>query len=142
MFQRILIANRGEIALRVSRACREIGIETVAVCSDVARDAPYLDLADEVIQIGPAPAIESYLKIDRIISAPEIGNAQAIHPGSGFLSETPHFADDCRSCNIEFIGPSHDAMLRLSNKSAARILAREAGARVDPGSAGLPQTDE
>ena len=142
MFQRILIANRGEIALRVIRACRELGIETVAVCSDVDRDAPYLDLADEVIQIGPAPAIESYLKIDRIISAAEIGNVQAIHPGYGFLSENPHFAEVCRSCKIEFIGPSHEAMIRLSNKSAARKLAEEAGVRVVPGSEGLLETDE
>ncbi|MEE2738712.1 MAG: acetyl-CoA carboxylase biotin carboxylase subunit [Planctomycetota bacterium] len=142
MFQRILIANRGEIALRVIRACRELGIETVAVCSDVDRDAPYLDLADEVIQIGPAPAIESYLKIDRIISAAEIGNVQAIHPGYGFLSENPHFAEVCRSCKIEFIGPSHESMIRLSNKSAARKLAEEAGVRVVPGSEGLLETDE
>ena len=142
MFQRILIANRGEIALRVIRACRELGIETVAVCSDVDRDAPYLDLADEVIQIGPAPAIESYLKIDRIISAAEIGNVQAIHPGYGFLSENPHFAEVCRSCKIEFIGPSHEAMIRLSNKSAARKLAEDAGVRVVPGSEGLLETDE
>ena len=142
MFQRILIANRGEIALRVIRACRELGIETVAVCSEVDRDAPYLDLADEVIQIGPAPAIESYLKIDRIISAAEIGNVQAIHPGYGFLSENPHFAEVCRSCKIEFIGPSHESMIRLSNKSAARKLAEEAGVRVVPGSEGLLETDE
>ena len=142
MFQRILIANRGEIALRVIRACRELGIETVAVCSEVDRDAPYLDLADEVIQIGPAPAIESYLKIDRIISAAEIGNVQAIHPGYGFLSENPHFAEVCRSCKIEFIGPPHEAMIRLGNKSAARKLAEEAGVRVVPGSEGLLETDE
>src|SRR6202790_5469296 len=105
MFQRILVANRGEIALRVIRACRDLGIEVVAVFSEADRDAPYLKLADEAICIGPAASADSYLKIARIISAAEVANVQAIHPGYGFLSENAHFADICRECRIEFIGP-------------------------------------
>jgi acetyl-CoA carboxylase biotin carboxylase subunit len=93
MFKRILIANRGEIALRVIRACREMGIETVAIYSEADRGAPYLELADETICVGPARAADSYLRIDRVISAAEIGNVQAIHPGYGFLSENSHFAE-------------------------------------------------
>ena len=117
MFQRILIANRGEIALRVIRACRDLGIEVVAVFSEADRGAAYLKLADEAICIGPAPPAESYLNIPRIISAAEISDVQAIHPGYGFLSENPHFAEVCRSCKIEFIGPPQDAMRRLGNKN-------------------------
>src|SRR5438309_8517104 len=98
MFQRILVANRGEIALRIIRACRDLGIEVVAVFSEADRGAPYLNLADEAICIGPAPASESYLKVASIISAAEIGDVQAIHPGYGFLSENPHFARVCRDC--------------------------------------------
>src|SRR5215471_18458058 len=98
MFQRILVANRGEIALRVIRACKDLGIEVVAVYSQADRDAPYLALADDAICIGPAAASESYLKIDRLISAAEIADVQAIHPGYGFLSENPHFAEVCREC--------------------------------------------
>src|SRR6059058_5317266 len=127
MFQRILVANRGEIALRVIRACRDLGIETVAVFSEADRHAPYLDLADQAICIGPASSAESYLKIPRIISAAEIANVQAIHPGYGFLSENPHFAEICRACNIEFIGPPQEAMQRLGNKNEARKLAKSAG---------------
>src|SRR5271157_4655222 len=104
MFKRILIANRGEIALRVIRACRELGIETVAIFSEADRGAHYLSLADEAYCVGTAKASDSYLRIDRVISAAEIGNVQAIHPGYGFLSENAHFAEVCRSCNIEFIG--------------------------------------
>src|SRR5947208_13649717 len=106
MFQRILVANRGEIALRVIRACRDLGVEVVAVFSEADRGAPYLDLADDAICIGGGPATESYLKIDRIISAAEVANVQAIHPGYGFLAENAHFAEVCRACKIEFIGPS------------------------------------
>src|SRR5437870_8671261 len=100
MFQRIMVANRGEIALRVIRACRDLGIEVVAVYSEADRDAPYLNLADDAICIGPAPAAQSYLNIARIISAAEIANVQAIHPGYGFLAENPHFAEVCRDCKI------------------------------------------
>ncbi len=141
MFQRILVANRGEIALRVIRACRDLGIEVVAVFSLADRDAPYLALADEAICIGPAPSAESYLNIARIISAAEIANVQAIHPGYGFLSENPHFAEVCRDCKIEFIGPPQEAMRLLGNKNEARKLAQQAGVPVVPGSEGLIETD-
>jgi acetyl-CoA carboxylase biotin carboxylase subunit len=141
MFQRILVANRGEIALRVIRACRDLGIEVVAVYSEADRGAPYLELADEAICIGPAAAADSYLKIDRLISAAEIANVEAIHPGYGFLSENAHFAEVCRQCNIEFIGPPHEAMRLLGNKNEARKLAQKAGVPVVPGSEGLV-TDE
>ncbi|MBX7102806.1 MAG: acetyl-CoA carboxylase biotin carboxylase subunit [Gemmataceae bacterium] len=137
MFQRILVANRGEIALRVIRAAHDLGIECVAVYSEADRGAPYLAMADEAICIGPAPSGESYLKIPRIISAAEISNVQAIHPGYGFLSENAHFAEVCRSCNIEFIGPPEEAMRRLGNKDAARKLAIAAGVPVVPGSDGI-----
>ncbi|MSU78266.1 MAG: acetyl-CoA carboxylase biotin carboxylase subunit [Gemmataceae bacterium] len=137
MFQRILVANRGEIALRVIRACRDLGIEVVAVFSEADRGAPYLELADQAICIGPANSAESYLKIPRIMSAAEVGNVQAIHPGFGFLSENAHFAEVCRACKIEFIGPSEDAMRRLGNKNEARKLAVKAGVPVVPGSEGL-----
>ena len=137
MFQRILIANRGEIALRIIRACRELGIETVAVFSEADRGAHYLDLADEAWCIGPPQALESYLQIKRIISAAEIGNVQAVHPGYGFLAENSHFAEVCRSCNIEFIGPPVEAMQALGDKVSAREIARKAGVPCVPGSDGL-----
>jgi acetyl-CoA carboxylase biotin carboxylase subunit len=137
MFKRILIANRGEIALRVIRACREMGIETVAIFSEADRGAHYLDLADEAYCVGTPRAGDSYLKIDRVISAAEIGNVQAIHPGYGFLSENAHFADVCRSCNIEFIGPSQESMQKLGDKETARRLARAAKVPTVPGSDGL-----
>jgi acetyl-CoA carboxylase biotin carboxylase subunit len=137
MFQRILVANRGEIALRVIRACRDMGIEVVAVFSEADRGAPYLELADEAICIGPAPSADSYLKVASIISAAEIGDVQAIHPGYGFLSENPHFARVCRDCKIEFIGPPEEAMRLLGNKSEARKLAQKANVPVVPGSEGL-----
>jgi len=141
MFQRILVANRGEIALRILRACRELGIQTVAVFSEADRGAAYLDLADEAYCIGPARAADSYLRIDRIISAAEIGNVQAIHPGYGFLAENAHFADVCRSCHIEFIGPSSEAMALVGDKNAARRLAREVDVPVVPGSDGLVSSE-
>jgi acetyl-CoA carboxylase biotin carboxylase subunit len=137
MFQRILVANRGEIALRIFRACRELGVETVAVYSEADRGAAYLRMADEAFCIGPPKPADSYLKISRVISAAEIGNVQAIHPGYGFLAENAHFAEVCRSCKIEFIGPSHEAMRLLGDKNAARRLAREAGVPTVPGSDGL-----
>lgn len=137
MFQRILVANRGEIALRVIRACRDLGIESVAVFSEADRDAPYLRLADEAICIGPAVAAESYLNIPRLIAAAEISDADAIHPGYGFLSENSHFAEVCRECKIAFIGPPPEAMKRLGNKNEARKLAQKAGVPVVPGSEGL-----
>jgi acetyl-CoA carboxylase biotin carboxylase subunit len=142
MFQRILIANRGEIALRVLRACKELGVETVAVYSEADRDAPYLQLADQAVCIGPATAVESYLKIPRIISAADLTDADAIHPGYGFLSENAHFAEVCRDCKIEFIGPPPEAMFRLGNKNQARKLAMQAQVPVVPGSEGLIEREE
>jgi acetyl-CoA carboxylase biotin carboxylase subunit len=142
MFQRILVANRGEIALRIIRACREMGIQTVAVFSEADRGAHYLSLADEAYCIGRAPSNESYLLINRIISAAEIGNVQAIHPGYGFLAENAHFAEICRSCNIEFIGPRHEAMALLGDKVSARKVAAEAKVPVVPGSDGLVTSEQ
>jgi acetyl-CoA carboxylase biotin carboxylase subunit len=141
MYKRILVANRGEIALRIIRACRELGVETVAIFSEADRGAAYLELADEAICVGPAKGADSYRKIDRVISAAEIGNVQAIHPGYGFLSENAHFNEVCRSCKIDFIGPTPEAMARLGDKNTARKMAREAQVPVVPGSNGLI-TDE
>jgi len=141
MFKRILVANRGEIALRILRACRELGIETVAIFSEADRGAAYLELADEAYCVGPPKAGDSYLKIDRVISAAEVGNVQAIHPGYGFLAENAHFAEVCRSCNIEFIGPSHEAMALVGDKNAARRLAGEVKVPIVPGSEGLLESE-
>lgn len=137
MYKRILIANRGEIALRIIRACKELGIETVAVYSTADRGSQYLDLADETFCIGPPKSINSYLKIDQIISAAEVGNVDAIHPGYGFLAENSHFNEVCRSCKIDFIGPTPEAMDSLGDKNRARTMARAAKVPVVPGSAGL-----
>ncbi len=142
MFSRILVANRGEIALRVIRACRELGIETVAVYSDVDSRAVYLRYADETVCIGPGSSGKSYLDVPRIISAAEIADVEAIHPGYGFLSENPHFAEICGSCKIKFIGPSPEAMQLLGNKSRARELARKVGVPVTPGSDGMISTEQ
>jgi acetyl-CoA carboxylase biotin carboxylase subunit len=137
VFKRILIANRGEIALRIIRACRELDIETVAIYSEADRGARYLELADEAYCVGPAKAANSYLKISSVISAAEVGNVQAIHPGYGFLAENAHFNEVCRSCKIDFIGPTPEAMIRLGEKSQARRLARESNVPVVPGSEGI-----
>ncbi|HEX5472831.1 MAG TPA: acetyl-CoA carboxylase biotin carboxylase subunit [Lacipirellulaceae bacterium] len=142
MYQRILVANRGEIALRIIRACKELGVETVAIYSEGDRGARYLDLADEAFCVGPAKASESYLKISSVISAAEVGNVQAIHPGYGFLAENAHFNEICRSCNIDFIGPTPDAMARLGDKNAARDLARQTGVPIVPGSEGVVSSEE
>jgi acetyl-CoA carboxylase, biotin carboxylase subunit len=131
------VASRGEIALRIIRACREMGIETVAIFSEADRDAAYLQLADEAYCVGPAKSSQSYLKIDQVISAAEVGNVEAIHPGYGFLSENSHFNEVCRSCKIDFIGPSPEAIDLLGDKNRARQLAREAQVPVVPGSGGL-----
>jgi acetyl-CoA carboxylase biotin carboxylase subunit len=141
MFEKILIANRGEIALRVIRACKELGIRTLAVYSETDVDSLHVQLADESICIGAAPSSESYLKIDRIMSAAEIGDVDAIHPGYGFLAENPHFAEVCESCNIKFIGPSSRAMQAMGDKNAARAFARKAGIPVTPGSDGIVETE-
>ena len=136
MFSRVLIANRGEIALRIIRACHEMGIEAVVVYSEADRNAPYLEVADERICIGPAAAGKSYLNIPAIISAAEIADVDAIHPGYGFLAENAHFAEICNECGITFIGPSPNAMRLLGDKVAAKDLARKAKVPVVPGSEG------
>ena len=141
MYKRILIANRGEIAQRIIRACREMGIETVAIFSEGDRGSAYLDLADEAYCVGPAKSAQSYLKIDQVISAAEVGNVEAIHPGYGFLAENAHFNEVCRSCKIDFIGPSPEAMEKLGDKNTAWAIGREANVPVVPGSDGL-LTDE
>ncbi len=142
MFSRILIANRGEIALRVIRACKELGIQTVCVCSEEDRHLSYLSLADRTICIGPGPATESYLKIDRIIAAAELANVDAIHPGYGFLAENPQFADACRDSKIEFIGPSSESMRLLGNKIEAKKLAKKAKVPNIPWTEGPIENDE
>jgi len=142
MFSRVLIANRGEIALRVIRACHELGIEAVAVYSEADRGAAYLDMADEAICIGPAVPAESYLNIPRIMSAAEVSNVDAIHPGYGFLAENENFAQICRECGIIFIGPPPEAMRLLGDKVEARKLAKKAGVDLVPGSEGVVEDAE
>lgn len=142
MFNRVLIANRGEVALRVLRACREMGIETACVFSEEDRGAQYLSLADQAICIGAGPAKDSYLKSDRIIAAAEVANADALHPGYGFLAENAAFAEKCRESNIEFIGPSADAMRKLGDKASARGLAKKAKVPIVPGSDGVIDSPE
>ena len=136
MFRRILVANRGEIAQRIIRACREMGVETVAIYSEADADALYLRQADETICVGKAPGAESYLNIPSIISAAEIADVEAIHPGYGFLAENAHFAEVCRSCKIEFIGPDSETIAQVGDKSRARDLAISAKVPVVPGSDG------
>jgi len=140
MFSRILIANRGEVALRIIRACKELGVETVAVFSEADRDAGYLHLADERICIGGAPSADSYLNIPRIIAAAEIADVEAIHPGYGFLAENSHFAEICRDCKIEFVGPSVEAMVLLGDKIKAKELAEAVNVPTAPHSDGPVET--
>ena len=142
MFEKVLVANRGEIAMRIIRACRELNIKTVAVYSKADANSMHVQVADEAICIGDGPSNESYLRIDRIISAAEIADVDAIHPGYGFLSENAHFADVCESCNIRFIGPRSAAMNALHDKASSRTLARRAGVPTPPGSDGLVETEQ
>ncbi|HUS57439.1 MAG TPA: acetyl-CoA carboxylase biotin carboxylase subunit [Planctomycetota bacterium] len=142
MFSRILIAARGEIALRIIRACKELGIETVVVYSEADRDCIYRRFADDTICIGPSYSAESYLNIPSIIAAAEIADVDAIHPGYGFLSEHSHFAEVCESSNIVFIGPSPKAMQLMGNKSCARDVAKGCGVPIVPGSDGELTQDE
>lgn len=143
MFKKILIANRGEIAVRIIRACREMGIETVAVYSEADREALHTQMADEAVCIGPARARDSYLNMQNIISATVLSGAEAIHPGFGFLSENSEFAEMCRDCNITFIGPDAESIEKMGNKSRAREIMTEAGVPVVPGSQGaVPSVDE
>ncbi len=141
MFEKILVANRGEIAVRIIRTCKEMGIRTVAVYSEVDANSMHAQLADEAICIGKAASSDSYLRIDRLISAAEITDVDAIHPGYGFLSENSHFADVCESCNIRFIGPSSRAMSALQDKAISRELAKKADVPVPPGSDGVVETE-
>ena len=134
--QKILIANRGEIALRIVRACRELGIKTLAVYSEADVESLHVQLADEAICIGPAPGNQSYLKADRIISAAEIADVDAIHPGYGFLSENEDFAEQCEKCNIKFIGPKSKSIRLMGDKATAKDTVRKAGVPIVPGSDG------
>jgi acetyl-CoA carboxylase biotin carboxylase subunit len=142
MFEKILVANRGEIAVRIIRACKELNIRTVAVYSEADASSMHVQMADEAICIGKSPSSESYLRIDRLISAAEISDVDAIHPGYGFLSENGHFADVCESCNIRFIGPSSRAMTALEDKAVSRNLAKKAGVPTPPGSDGLIENEQ
>src|SRR5881392_2788480 len=142
MFEKVLIANRGEIALRVIRACRELGIRTLAIYSEADVDSLHVQLADESICIGSPPSSDSYLRIDRILSAAEVGDVDAIHPGYGFLAENAHFAEVCESCKIKFIGPPASAMHAMGDKNSARASARKAGVSITPGSDGIVENEQ
>ena len=133
MFERVLIANRGEIALRIIRACRELGVETVCVHSTADKDGPWLKWADRTVCIGEGPSTESYLRVDRIISAAELTKSDGIHPGYGFLAENSDFAEMCRDSEIAFIGPSPEAMALLGDKVSCKRMAKKAGTPVFPG---------
>src|SRR5258706_11208513 len=141
-FRKILIANRGEIALRVMRTCRAMGIATVAVYSDADANAPHVRIADEAVHIGTAPAKDSYLNVEKIIEAAKLTGADAIHPGYGFFAENGQFAEACAAAGIIFIGPQPEAIRKMGLKSPARKLAAEAGAPVVPGYDGEEQADE
>ena len=142
MFEKVLVANRGEIAVRIIRACKELNIRTVAVYSEIDANSMHVQMADEAICIGKAASSDSYLRIDRIISAAEVADVDAIHPGYGFLSENAHFAEVCESCNIKFIGPSPQAMNALSDKAVSRTLAKKAGVETPPGSEGTVENEK
>src|SRR6478735_457468 len=143
MFNKVLIANRGEIALRVIRACRELGVQTVAVYSEADRESLHVRFADDDVCIGPAPARESYLNIPRIIAAAEITGADAIHPGYGFLAENAEFADICAASKIAFIGPTGDQIRMMGDKPAARSAMTKVGVPIIPGTpGGVDDVDE
>lgn len=137
MFKKVLVANRGEIALRIIRACRELGVPSVAVYSEADVDSMHVQLADEAVCIGPGPSKDSYLMPDRIIAAAEITEADAIHPGYGFLSENARFVEICESCDIKFIGPSAETIRTMGDKNTARATATANGVPVTPGSDGI-----
>ena len=142
MFSKVLVANRGEIALRIIRACRELDVVSVAVYSEADVDSLHVQLADEAVCIGPGPSKDSYLKPDRIIAAAEVTEAEAIHPGYGFLSENARFAEICESCNIKFIGPSADLIRAMGDKNTARATATKHGVPVTPGTDGVMGSEE
>ncbi len=137
MFNRILIANRGEIALRVIRACKELNIETVAVYSEADAESLHVRFADQAVCVGPGPSHQSYLNIPQLISAAEITNADAVHPGYGFLAESAHFAEICESCDIQFIGPTPQTIMRMGDKAFAKETMKAAGVPIIPGSEGV-----
>jgi len=139
--ERVLIANRGEIALRIIRACRELGVHTVAVYSEADREAAHVQLADDAVCIGPAVATESYLKVTNIISAAEVTDADAVHPGYGFLAENADFAEICARCNLKFIGPSPEAIRKMGDKNTARENMKAGGVPITPGSDGLVESE-
>src|SRR5215217_7939294 len=143
MFTKVLIANRGEIALRIIRACRELGVQTVAVYSEADRESLHVRFADDDVCIGPAPARESYLKIPRLIAAAEITGADAIHPGYGFLAENAEFAETCEASNITFIGPTAQQIRVMGDKAAARKAMQAVGVPIIPGTPGpVEDSDE
>jgi len=142
MYSKILIANRGEIALRILRACHELNIQTVAIYSEIDRDSLHVRFADESVCIGPAPVLDSYLNIPAIISAAEITDVEAIHPGYGFLAENAHFAEICESCNIKFIGPSPQTIRTMGNKVIAKETMKKNGIPLTPGGKGVVKTKE
>ena len=142
MFSRILVAARGEIALRIIRACKELGVQSVVAYSEADAGALYLKLAEASICIGPADSSQSYLNIPHIIAAAEVADVEAIHPGYGFLAEVAQFAEVCRDCHIEFIGPSAETLRLMGNKAAARQLAKKCGMPIVPGSEGAIENEE
>src|SRR5688500_19683728 len=142
MISKILIANRGEIALRIIAACKEMGIKTLAVQSEADRDSLHVRYADDDVCIGPAASKQSYLSISSIIAAAEISGADAIHPGYGFLSENPHFAEIVGECRLTFIGPSAESIRLMGNKAKARETAKNAGVPIIPGSEGAVKSVE
>src|SRR5689334_5504430 len=142
MFKKILIANRGEIALRVIRACKEMGIATVAIYSKVDEDSLHVKLADESVCVGPAQSKLSYLNVAAIMSAAELTGADAIHPGYGFLAENSDFAQVCEQCNITFIGPKPDQIAKMGDKATARSIAKAAGVPMLPGTGILKDAEE
>ena len=142
MFSKVLVANRGEIALRIIRACRELGVESVAVYSEADVDSLHVQLADEAVCIGPAASKDSYLRPDRIMAAAEVTEAEAIHPGYGFLSENARFAEICQSCKVKFIGPSAEVIRMMGDKNTARATAVSNGVPVTPGSEGILKNEE
>ena len=142
MFKKVLIANRGEIAVRVIRACRELGVRTVAVYSEIEKDSMHVRLADEAVCIGPANSSQSYLNIPGILSAAEITDSEAVHPGYGFLSENYHFAEACATSGITFIGPSAENIRLGGDKAKARQVMKRRGVPVVPGSDGPVLSEE